>query len=58
MISTQKLSDLAFCVHDGMMRNEDDLNATQKKFMLKYDGVLLRCLFKSNVLLIESLLHF
>lgn len=35
MISTQKLSDLAFCVHDGMVKEDQELNPTQRKYAIR-----------------------
>ena len=35
MISTQKLSDLAFSVHDGMQKKEEQLNPSQRNYALK-----------------------
>jgi len=46
MISTQKLSDLAFCVHDGMVKEEEKLTESQKKYALKYVLILFGTAFK------------
>ena len=35
MITTQKLSDLAFSLHDGMQKEEQNLNPTQLKYAQK-----------------------
>ena len=37
MISTQKLSDLAFSVHDGMHKKKEQLNPSQLKYAQKWD---------------------
>ena len=36
MISTQKLSDLGFCVHDGMVKEDQQLNDSQRKYAIRY----------------------
>lgn len=52
MISTQKLSDLAFCVHDGMVKEEEKLTESQKKYALKYVLILFGTAFKPLWLLL------
>ena len=39
MVITQKVTSLAFSLHDGLARSDDELNADQKKQAIKWVDV-------------------
>lgn len=36
MVMTQKITSLAFCIHDGCAKKSDDLTDNQKRYAVKY----------------------
>ena len=43
MISTQKLTSLAFALHDGLCKKEDNLSDDQKQQAIRYGTIETKC---------------